>query len=274
MKRVPLPHLLSRRRFSTSSTVETGFSRPEFGRERLVGTVQPYDRHVFLHYGLPTTWHSHVEAEGGLPRSLSLAIKARQGEMKKKTRLTIHGGADGASSTSSGDILIFPDMTRYRNLSNLHVDDFVEEVLVKEANWQSSSMQILNGSYIFVCSHGTRDQRCGFCGTALVNKFEEDIAALGLVDKVYVSPCSHIGGHKYAGNVIIYDSSFNGESTGHWYGYVSPGDVPVLLEQHVRGGKIVEKLWRGQMGLSREEQKKAQELRLQLGSEIASRKHG
>jgi hypothetical protein len=81
---VPLFRLLSRHRLSTSSTVETAFRRPEFGQERLVGTVQPYDRHVFLHYGQSATWHSDVEAEEGLPRSLSLAIKARRGEMKKK----------------------------------------------------------------------------------------------------------------------------------------------------------------------------------------------
>ncbi|KAJ3688685.1 hypothetical protein LUZ61_017849 [Rhynchospora tenuis] len=270
MKRFPVLRLLSNRRLFTSSSAEVGFRRSEFGRERLVGTVQPYDRHLFLHYGSPATWPSDVEAEEGLPRSLSLAIKARKGEMKKKTRLTIHGGPDDAASTSSGDILIFPDMVKYRNLSSQHVDDFVEEVLVKETKWQSSSMQALNGSYIFICSHGTRDQRCGFCGPVLVSKFREDIAALGLADKVFVSPCAHIGGHKYAGNVIIFDSSFNGESTGHWYGYVSPDDVPVLLEHHVTGGKIVENLWRGQVGLSREEQKRAQELRLQSASEIAS----
>ncbi|CAK9145125.1 unnamed protein product [Ilex paraguariensis] len=49
----------------------------------------------------------------------------------------------------------------------------------------------------------------------------------------------------------------------HWYGYVMPDDVSVLLEQHIGKGEIVDLLWRGQMGLSEEDQKKSQELRLQ-----------
>ncbi|CAH8336956.1 unnamed protein product [Eruca vesicaria subsp. sativa] len=62
--------------------------------------------------------------------------------------------------------------------------------------------------------------------------------------KSQVSPCSHIGGHKYAGNVIIYQSKVHRKVTGHWYGYVQPEDVPVLLEQHINKGEIVDRLWR------------------------------
>ncbi|KAK8623066.1 hypothetical protein V6N13_117960 [Hibiscus sabdariffa] len=47
----------------------------------------------------------------------------------------------------------------------------------------------------------------------------------------------------------------------HWYGYVTPDDVPTLLEWHIGKGEIIDALWRGQMGLSEEEQKKCQELR-------------
>lgn len=39
------------------------------------------------------------------------------------------------------------------------------------------------------------------------------------------------------------------------YGYVSPADVTTLLEQHIQGGEIVEKLWRGRMGLTEDQQK-------------------
>ncbi|RRT72106.1 hypothetical protein B296_00005793, partial [Ensete ventricosum] len=74
------------------------------------------------------------------------------------------------------------------------------------------------------------------------------------------------------------------------YGYVTPDDVPILMEQHIGKGEIVDHLWRylfnfilcycehwyrGQMGLSVDEQKAAQNLRLQLdGGSDESTKRG
>ncbi|OAY65778.1 hypothetical protein ACMD2_00843 [Ananas comosus] len=52
----------------------------------------------------------------------------------------------------------------------------------------------------------------------------------------------------------------SGSDAEFGYGYVAPDDVPALLEQHIGKGEIVDNLWRGQMGLSEQEQKKALEL--------------
>ncbi|KAJ9182507.1 hypothetical protein P3X46_006494 [Hevea brasiliensis] len=250
---------------ASSSDAEFGFSRPEFRQSPLAGTVQFYERHMFLCYKNPSVWPPRIEAAefDRLPRLLSAAVMARKGNMKKETRLTICEGHDG-TETSNGDVLIFPDMIRYRRLTHFDVDTFVEEVLVKDGEWLPGTPETLKGFYVFVCSHGSRDRRCGVCGPALVSKFKEEIELHGLRGKVSASPCSHIGGHKYAGNVIIIGSSMNGVITGHWYGYVTPDDVPILLEQHIGKGEIVDWLWRGQMGLCEEEQIKSQELRLQL----------
>ncbi|XP_020705686.1 uncharacterized protein LOC110116462 [Dendrobium catenatum] len=252
----------------SSCDADFGFQRQELGKEDLVGTVQFYERHLFLCYKTPHVWPSHVEAAefDRLPRLLSAAIAARKGEMKKRTRLTICEGEDGTES-SNGDVLIFPDMNRYRRLTHFDVECFVEEVLVKNSQWLPGAVETLTGSFVFVCSHGSRDRRCGVCGPVLIRKFKEEINSRGLHSQVSVSPCSHIGGHKYAGNVIVFSSSTNGEVTGHWYGYVTPDDVPLLLEQHIGKGEIINHLWRGQMGLREEDQRKAQDLRLQMNVE-------
>lgn len=183
--------------------------------------------------------------------------------MKKETRLTICEGHDG-TETSNGDVLIFPDMVRYRRLTHFDVETFVEEVLVKDGEWLPGTPEALKGSYVFVCSHGSRDRRCGVCGPVLVSRFRDEIEFHGLQGKVFVSPCSHIGGSQYAGNVIVFGPSMNGEVTGHWYGYVTPDDVPLLLQHHIIKGEIIDSLWRGQMGLSVDEQNKEQEQRLLL----------
>ncbi|KAM1276336.1 hypothetical protein ACFX13_029572 [Malus domestica] len=274
------------------SDAEFGFSRPEFRTSQLAGTVEFYQRHVFLCYKNPQVWPPRIEAAefDRLPRLLYSAVMARRGDMKKEnlhnskmgtvkgggiwlnltlideTRLTICEGHDG-TETSNGDVLIFPDMIRYRRLTHFDVDTFVEEVLVKDGEWLPGTPETLKGSYVFVCSHGSRDRRCGVCGPPLINRFREEVELHGLQGKVSVSPCSHIGGHKYAGNVIMFGSNCNRKVSGHWYGYVAPEDVPVLLEQHVGKGEIVDWLWRGQMGLSEEQQKESQERRLQLNGE-------
>ncbi|EPS60864.1 hypothetical protein M569_13938 [Genlisea aurea] len=241
---------------------EYGFSRPDFRKLPLAGTVEMYERHVFLCYKNPAVWPPRIEAAefDRLPRILAAALAARKPDIKRQTRFTICEGHDG-TETSNGDVLIFPDMIRYRRLTHFDVDTFVEEVLVKDGEWLPGSPDCLRGWYIFVCCHGTRDRRCGVCGPAIVAKFKDEIEASGLKGKVFVSPCSHIGGHKYAGNMIIFGPNAKKEVTGHWYGHVTPEDVPVLLEQHVAKGEIVNSLWRGQMGLSEEDQKRSQEER-------------
>ncbi|XP_073010581.1 uncharacterized protein [Typha latifolia] len=251
---------------TASADTEFGFQRPEFGKEALVGTVQFHERHVFLCYKTPQVWPSHVEAAESdrLPRLLSAALAARKGDMKKRTRLTICEGEDGTES-SNGDVLIFPDMIRYRRLTHFDVETFVEEVFVKDTEWLPGFPESITGSYVFVCAHGSRDRRCGLCGPVLIRRFQEEIILRGLQDQVSVSPCSHVGGHKYAGNVVIF-SPINGVVTGHWYGYVAPDDVPTLLEQHIGKGEVIDHLWRGQMGLTEEDQKRALELRHQLNS--------
>ncbi|RYR57787.1 hypothetical protein Ahy_A05g023491 isoform B [Arachis hypogaea] len=52
----------------------------------------------------------------------------------------------------------------------------------------------------------------------------------------------------YAGNVIVFSPGPDEKITGHWYGYVTPNDVPALLDQHIAKGMVIQKLWRGQMG--------------------------
>lgn len=96
------------------------------------------------------------------------------------------------------------------------MDSFVEDVLVNGKPWASGVPEALTGSHIFVCAHGSRDRRCGVCGPPLIEKLNEEIELRGLKDQLFVSPCSHIGGHKYAGNLIVFSPDSAGTITGHW----------------------------------------------------------
>ncbi|KAL5101134.1 hypothetical protein RYX36_005461 [Vicia faba] len=65
---------------------EFGFSRPDFRQSSLVGTVELYERHVFLCYKNPRFWPPRIEAAefDRLPRLLYAAVKARKNHMKKE----------------------------------------------------------------------------------------------------------------------------------------------------------------------------------------------
>lgn len=103
-----------------------------------------------------------------------------------------------------------------RGLKESDVDAFVDDVLVNGKTWASETPESLVGAYVFVCAHGSRDMRCGVCGPVLIDKFNELIESRDLKDKVFVSGCSHVGGHKYAGNVIIFGTNAEGKVTGDW----------------------------------------------------------
>ena len=55
---------------------------------------------------------------------------------------------------------------------------------------------VSNSIYLFVCCHGSRDERCGRIGPAVCRALERRIEQLGLQSRVLVRVCSHIGGHK------------------------------------------------------------------------------
>ena len=94
---------------------------------------------------------------------------------------------------------------------------FFDDVIVNGKPWALREPEVLTGSHIFVCAHGSRDKRCGVCGPVLIQNLKEEINLRGLGNQVFVTPCSHVGGHKYAGNLIIFSPDVEGKFMGHWY---------------------------------------------------------
>ncbi|KAL7132019.1 hypothetical protein ABFS83_12G044400 [Erythranthe nasuta] len=226
-----------------------GFERSDMYESKLAGSVEQYERHLFLCYKSHESWPTRVEESDAdpLPKLLNSALKARKDDIKLKTRLTICEAGDNGK-LSDGDVLIFPEMILYRGLIESEVDRFVEDVLVNEKAKLSGKIEKLSGSYVFVCCHNNRDRRCGVCGPILIEKFKEEIGSKDLKKHVSVTACSHVGGHKYAGNVIIFSATPDGKIAGNWYGYVTPGDIHELLDKQIGRGEAIDRIWRGQMG--------------------------
>lgn len=129
---------------------------------------------------------------------------------------------------------------------------------------------------ILICGHGGRDQRCGIMGPILQAEFEDklerqnvrvlkdapvadalEVDAVELEKEDYVPAArvgliSHIGGHKFAGNVIIYiPQSWTGHplaGKGIWYGRVEPSHVEGIVGKTVFDGKVIKDHFRGGIG--------------------------
>lgn len=81
-------------------------------------------------------------------------------------------------------------------------------------------------SFVFVCSHRSRDARCGYCGPVLVDLLRQALPdSVPASSRVCVAPCSHFGGHVFAGNVLVYT-----RHGGVCFGCVTPNDVAALVE--------------------------------------------
>lgn len=100
-----------------------------------------------------------------------------------------------------------------------------------------------------------RDIKCAACGPKLIDWLKEAAGEQKLGDKdVRVWPCSHVGGHRYAGNALVYPD-------GDWWGYInSLEEAKTLLSSPPTSNhkslpyEPLLKNWRGRIGMNEIEQ--------------------
>ena len=96
---------------------------------------------------------------------------------------------------------------------------------------------------ILVCVHASRDNRCGRAGPQIIEEFKTQIDLRSIPKgEIEVTGSSHIGGHKYAGVLVVYPQ-------GDWYGLISKRNVGELLDNIINNTKYL-KGWRGNESLS------------------------
>jgi hypothetical protein len=145
--------------------------------------------------------------------------------------------------------------------------------LTRDASLQTKfeGVRDVQETTILICGHGGRDERCGVMGPLLRDEFTRqlDREHEGQRFKVITDPprtedshsarevrvglLSHIGGHKWAGNVGIYvprnarvdagPSPLAG--MGICYGRVRPEDVEGIIVATLVSGVVIKSLFRG-----------------------------
>lgn len=95
---------------------------------------------------------------------------------------------------------------------------------------------------ILICGHTKRDIRCGVLGPLLQQEFEEVLSIENLDESSELGLISHVGGHVYAGNVILFPQD---NKKIIWYGRVFPENVQGIVRETMKNDKIIKDLYRG-----------------------------
>lgn len=106
------------------------------------------------------------------------------------------------------DGMVYPDFVPVSNVSVARLAQVEEEIsraLAQKASRliDTSAVRSPERVHIYVCTHGSRDCRCGDVGEPLYQAINKEIARRK-VRNVKVARVAHIGGHKWAGNALVY----------------------------------------------------------------------
>jgi len=230
---------------ATDLDAQHGFTRPEMFSEKLAGTWKDrVDYFLFLVSGKAEEWPEDIKdlPADSLFKVLQAALK--KGNLRSNVKIVLAEAADG---DTEGDVLVFPGATRFNIRGNTAA--LVDALQADRVEGCSSNVE---DCHLFVCAHARRDARCGHCGPRLLE------AARAGAGAAVLRKCSHVGGHAFAGNALVFR-----QGSGDFYGYVTPEALGDVLSGRARKGR----LWRGALGLTREAAVRAR--RVQLAVEWA-----
>ncbi|KAF9961585.1 hypothetical protein BGZ65_010478 [Modicella reniformis] len=248
----------------------------------LLYSVKSYTRHVLISTG-KDDWESHIDSDkSSLAYHLSRAIddgqrrlrETNDGKEPEKIMLTNTSRHAEDWEGPGWQVIILPDHIVVNNVTPEQCDDFFEAFLKPAVgsdtlvDAEDHDAQVQAGKTTFVahrwkakaavmiCSHKKRDKRCGVTAPILRKEFIRILRSKNLYGDgegdVEIWMVSHIGGHKFAGNVIVHRS----EGQAVWYGRVEPCHSQAIIDSTIERGKIIRELYRGSMSGSFDHRKK------------------
>lgn len=141
------------------------------------------------------------------------------------------------------DILVYPENIRYVGVTLEQVPLFVEWQVVQGKVCPTLKTEPIGIKHlVLVCTHDSRDKRCGRIGPQVMKKLQDILEEKGVGEEtVAVRGSSHLGGHKYAGVIVIYPH-------GDWYGYMTERNAEKLVDAYLTSNPSdISQYWRGSM---------------------------
>ena len=236
-------------------------------------STKPRGLHILVATG-KTDWpHDATGTSGTLAHATSKWASSAEGKISlddtsdainvNTTSLALQAyerGDQDALDEKKGDLLLLPFFVWVRNVTGDNVgatlNKVVPELVKLRLNNVLNFPQNLSGGanvlveayevglIVFLCSHRTRDKKCGITAPILKKEMDLYLRDLGLYRDsgdtrpggTQVAFINHIGGHKYAANVIVY---LKNSGKNVWLARCSPNNVkPIIDETVVNDGKV------------------------------------
>ncbi|CAD2213236.1 sucraseferredoxin-like family protein [Angomonas deanei] len=197
-----------------------------FGREECCGPIPPklknsmkLNEHIFIGTKTPAPqWDKRTENIEGYPQ-FSKIVKEKKLDATVNVYEVPEGQEENVLHVALDEKTGALSVHQYNNPS------------FEEFPWENKgtlSTDRSNEYFVFVCAHSTRDSRCAYCGAILVDLLRSAVKEKLIEEeakKITIVPCSHVGGHIYAGNVLVYS-----RHGGVCFGLFKPVDVDALIE--------------------------------------------
>jgi len=182
---------------------------------KIAGSFKPYDRHVIVcNIGDVLDWPSKIQ-ENSLVNMILQVMESIKEQNSSSLNVTFTASKID-DEEARPRIILFPEsiiITFEPNVESLQkVATFVYTGVIMEENnafFQSSPVPF--GKIILVCCHASRDKRCGRAGPQVIEVLKTAMSERGISENdLCVLPSSHIGGHEFAGTLIVYPEA-------NWY---------------------------------------------------------
>lgn len=239
-------------------------------KDQLWKSTKEYGLHIVVASGKTDWEHDALLGQGTLGNAVSKWGELANGKFPElgassAIKITMSSLSSTELETNDdyihqkrGDLLILPFFVWIKNISVEQVAPFLNEAIPKLIECRESksvppsvfehfpdvSVQVDNfQSYIFLCSHKTRDKRCGVTAPLMKREMEIYLRDLGLYrdlsddrpDGIKVAFINHVGGHKYAANVLMYSKT----GKNIWLARCRPQNVrPIIDECILADGKV------------------------------------
>src|SRR5919205_69292 len=183
--------------------------------ESLAATASRIDHWLLVEYRAlwprqPLSAHGLAdEVKAHLREELARVAPARLLFVKRPERRAVAGIRVYHGSSREGEARFFRrDLEAY------------EQLLELELGHAGARDESLAHPLFVVCTHGKRDRCCAVYGRPLYDAARDEL------DDGWLWQCSHVGGDRFAGNLVVFRE-------GLYYGRVAPAAAPRVVDAHL-----------------------------------------
>lgn len=193
--------------------------------EQLFGTASKTDVWFLLEY--TDTWAAKAFNSSKLPESVKERLSyytdsipdSRIQLIKQSSHLTSPINFYIGISHEQNPLLYQFQLERYEDLLRLNISDILE-------GGSKYKSFVVEEPLFLVCTNGNRDKCCAKYGLRVYREMLK-------LDGSSVWQCTHIGGHRFAANVLCFPH-------GIYYGRIRDNEISALMEEYTKGRVYLE----------------------------------